>query len=316
MSGIGQEGPILDPVTVRRWGQEAGLRRVGFAQSGPARTGEAFRAWLDRGDAAGMSYLARSADVRADPTARFPWMRTVIVGAVAYAADGPGPAEYRVARYAHGRDYHKVLGRALRGLSRRLAAAGARSRGYVDTGPFLERDWAAAAGLGWIGKNTQLLSVEDGMWLLLGIVATDATIAPDRPAEDRCGTCTACLDACPTGALPEPYRLDARRCISYWTIEHRGDVSDEVARTAGDRLFGCDDCLKACPWNRRAAGGPPAEIVPRPASAWPSLAEVADLDEAGYRAMAWGTPLTRARREGLRRNASAVRPAPVSSRPS
>jgi epoxyqueuosine reductase len=222
---------------LKSWALEAGFDRAGVAALEPAAHGEAFVRWLARGDLAGMSYLERRLDARLRP-------ETVLAGACAalcvalqyHPLDGeaaPGGDLWpRVARYARGSDYHDLMGKGLRTLAARIAAAfpGVASRPYVDTGPVLERELAARAGLGAVGKNTNLLHRQGGSWFLLGELFLTLDLAPDAPLADLCGRCTRCLEACPTGALPEPYRLDSRRCISYWTIEHRGDLPPAAAR--------------------------------------------------------------------------------------
>jgi epoxyqueuosine reductase len=211
----------------------------------------------------------------------------------------------RVARYARGRDYHKVFTRRLRDLEVRLVRAfpGVRTRPYVDTGPVLEKLWAERAGLGWRGKHTNLVSRARGSWFLLGEILLDVDLEPDPAEADHCGTCTRCITACPTGAITAPYHLDARRCISYLTIEHRGFLPRELREAVGDRVFGCDDCLEVCPWNRFARDAREVDFRPRPQATAPLLADLVALDEAGFRERFAGTALLRAKREGLARNA-------------
>ena len=201
-----------------------------------------------------MGYLERRVEERLDPARVLPEARSVLCVALNYyQGEAPDPSWRPVARYAWGRDYHDVIGPRLERLAAHLAeAAGARSRGYVDTGPVLERDLAARAGLGWIGKNTMLLHPRLGSWFFIGVLLTTAELAHDQPLADRCGTCRACLDACPTGAFVAPYVLDARRCVSYLTIEHRGDIAPEAHAGMAGWQFGCDICQDVCPWNRKA----------------------------------------------------------------
>jgi len=215
-------------------------------------------------------------------------------------ADARGPEH--VARYAWGRDYHEVMEPRLRALSADLEAAapGTRGRVYVDTGPLLERDLAARAGLGWTGKNTMLLHPGLGSYFFIGIVLTTAELQADQGLPDRCGTCTRCLEACPTGAFPEPYVLDARRCISYLTIEHRGPIPPGLREGMGTLAFGCDVCQAVCPWNSRAPVTAETAFMARDL---PGLVELATLTDDGFRERLRASPLRRARRRGLARNA-------------
>jgi epoxyqueuosine reductase len=290
-------------------------RRLGFdaAAIGPATApvhGEAFEWWLDEGYAGTMEYLARTRAQRRDPGALLAGVRAVVTVALSYrpsedTADGDGGG-MRVARYAGRSDYHDVMRprlEALAGFIRRAAGPGVESRAAVDTSAVLERDAAARAGLGWIGKNTNLLTPSLGSWFFLGAVLTTAEPAFDAEMPDRCGTCTACLDACPTAAFTAPYVLDARRCIAYLTIEHRGDIDEALRPAIGEWGFGCDICQEVCPWNRKAA------TTREPAFALTetvSPLELLELDEAGFRARFRGTAFWRARRSGLLRNAAIV----------
>jgi epoxyqueuosine reductase len=287
---------------------KAAAHRLGFdlvaiGPADPPEHGGAFEAWLDAGYAGSMAYLARGRDKRLDPRRVLPGARSVIACALNYyqGPEAPGPAH--VARYAWGRDYHAVLEPRLRAILADLEAVapGTVGRVYVDTGPVLERDLAARAGLGWIGKNTMLLHPRLGSYFFIGIVLTTAALEPDPRLADRCGTCTRCLEACPTGAFPAPYVLDARRCISYLTIEHRGAIGAEQRASVGTLAFGCDVCQDVCPWNRRAPVTAEAAFAARDL---PSLVELAALTDESYRARLAGSPLRRARRRGLARNAA------------
>ncbi len=267
--------------------------------------------WLGAGHQAEMVWMERHAERRADPAELLPGCRSVVVLALNYwpgAGDAP-PRRARVARYAHGRDYHRVLGRRLKALAAWLEEiTEARSRTFVDTGPVLERAWAERAGLGWIGKNANLLTRELGSWLLLGEILTTAELVADEgPHADFCGTCTACLEACPTDAIVEPGVVDSSRCISYWTIEHRGPIPVERRAGIGDWIFGCDVCQDVCPWNEsfaQSSARDPFEVRPELAGFDPE--ELVDLDEAAFRARYSGTSLMRAKWEGMRRNACIV----------
>ncbi len=210
-----------------------------------------------------------------------------------------------ISRYARGDDYHRVLGGALRALGGavRAAAPGARTRACVDTSAVLEKGWAERSGIGWRGKHTNVIAEDQGSWLFLGVLLTTAELAPDAaPAADRCGTCTACIDVCPTRAIVAPYVLDARRCISYLTIENRGPIPEELRPGIGNLVFGCDLCQDVCPWNRFARPTPEKRLLPRDGNAAPELIPLLALDEAGFRARFAGTAVLRATRDGFVRN--------------
>jgi epoxyqueuosine reductase len=247
-------------------------------------------------------------DRRSDLRSAFPWARSLIVVGLQY--DTPAPysieaeGEAWISRYAWGDDYHDVMKSMLqRLLERLLGEAGAfRARVYVDTGPIVERAYAAAAGIGAWGKNTCLLHPEHGSWFFVGEVVTDLALPADAPRPDMCGSCTACLDACPTGALPAPFVLDATRCISYLTIEVKGAIPAEMRPGLGRHVFGCDICQDVCPWNRKRQHRGPTAFEPRPALRELSLEALAGLDDAGFRASFRKSPLTRAKRRGLLRN--------------
>ena len=254
---------------LKAWALEAGFDRAGIAVLERAAHGEAFVRWLEAGHQAGMSYLERRIEHRLEPERLVPGARSVLCVALRYLVPQDETVEGdlwpRVARYARGDDYHELMGRRLEALCARIEHAfpGTVTRPYVDTGPVLEREWAARAGLGAIGKNTNLLHPEDGSYFLLGEMFLGLDLAPDVPLADLCGSCRACLDACPTGALPAPYLLDSRLCISYWTIEHRGAIPAEVRPLVGDWVFGCDICQEVCPWNAAPkAASDPALALP------------------------------------------------------
>jgi epoxyqueuosine reductase len=220
-----------------------------------------------------------------------------------YQGESADPSWAPVARYAWGRDYHDVIAPRLDRLGAYLEeACGARSRGYVDTGPVLERDLAARAGLGWIGKNTMLLRPGLGSWFFIGVLLTTAELGRDAPLPDRCGSCRACLDVCPTEAFVAPYVLDARRCISYLTIEHRGEIEAELGSRMGQWQFGCDLCQTACPWNRKAPVTGEAAFTP--SAPYPGAGAVLEMTDDELRRRFAGTPLLRPKPTGLRRNAA------------
>jgi epoxyqueuosine reductase len=277
------------------------------------RAGAALETWLARGRQAGMHWMEREPAQRADPGRLLPGCRRVVVLAANYWPSEPrqraSGAPARVARYARGRDYHKVLSRRAGALARWLdETAGSTSRACVDTAPVLERAWAERAGLGWIGKNANLLTRELGSWLLLGEVLTTAVLEPDPgPHVNHCGTCTACLDACPTQAIVADGIVDANRCIAYWTIEHRGSTPVERRAGSGEWIFGCDVCQDVCPWNRSFAQADDSDPFERRADLRGlDPEEILGLDEAEFRRRYSGTALMRAKWVGMRRNACVV----------
>jgi epoxyqueuosine reductase len=304
---------------LKSWALEAGFDRAGVADLGPLEHGEALVRWLDRGDQAAMGYLGRRLEARLDPSQIFSGARSVLCVALQYhplyEEDGERQPEpkgdlwRRVARYARGKDYHDVMGARLEALEKRVRGAfpGCETRRYVDTGPVLERELAARAGLGAVGKNTMLLHPEGGSWFLLGELFLSLDLAPDAPLTDLCGSCTLCLEACPTGALPEPYRLDSNRCISFWTIEHRGALPSEARRMVGGWVFGCDVCQEVCPWNAAPEG---TEGAVHPEMELPTeraeldLARLLRLPREEYVERFRGSPMKRAKLEGLQRNAA------------
>ncbi len=312
-----------------RWALEAGFDQAGVATLTPSEQGEPLRRWIERGEHAGMEWIARRLEVREDPSRLLEGARSALCVALQYwplagEQEPVGDLWPRVARYARGRDYHDVMGKRLKKLAARIDQEFPRGAGgdgavrgtrpYVDTGPILERELAARAGLGAQGKNTMLLSRDRGSWFLLGEILLTLELegggeAREQPIADLCGRCTRCLDACPTGALVEPYRLDSRRCISYWTIEHRGDLPAAAREMIGDWVFGCDVCQEVCPWNHRPRSGKPLpgahpELKLPPERAELDLSGLLELDRDGYVERFRASPMKRAKLEGLRRNAA------------
>ncbi len=243
---------------IRRRALEAGFDAVGFASAGPVEpeTARHFKEWLNQGRHAGMNYMARYVETRLDPRHLLPEAKTVIVVLSNYFQENltQSLSAGKIARYARGRDYHKVLGKSLRNLSHWIEESfpGSKTFFKVDTGPVLERYWAQQAGLGWTGKNTLLINTHFGSWTFLGIILTSLKLLPDSPHPNHCGQCTRCLDACPTHALTVPGILDANRCISFWTIENRGESPGWIDDSLYGWIFGCDECQNVCPWNRHA----------------------------------------------------------------
>jgi epoxyqueuosine reductase len=289
---------------------ELGFDRVAIGPAEPPEHRAQLEAWLDAGYAGTMSYIERGRTDRLDPARLLPGCRSIVAVALSYnpaSAEGRDDAWRSVSRYARGRDYHDVIRPRLVELGefiRTAAGASVTSRAAVDSSAMLERDLAARAGLGWIGKNTNLLTPSLGSYFFIGVLLTTAELDFDQRQPDRCGTCTACLDACPTNAFVDPYVLDARRCISYLTIEHRGDIPGELAERLGGWLFGCDVCQEVCPWNRKAEPGRDPSL--EPSGSLGSLESLLALDQDAFRARFRGTALWRTKRTGLLRNAAIV----------
>ncbi|HZC15543.1 MAG TPA: tRNA epoxyqueuosine(34) reductase QueG [Caulobacteraceae bacterium] len=256
-----------------------------------------------------MAWMAATAARRTHPRAMWPDARSAIVLGVNYGPDAdPLAALARrdrgtISVYAQGDDYHDLIKARLKALARWLAAARpCQVKVFVDTAPLMEKPLAGAAGLGWQGKHTNLVSREFGSWLFLGVVLTDLVLTPDAPEADHCGQCRACLDICPTQAFPAPYQLDARRCISYLTIEHAGPIPEAFRAALGNRIYGCDDCLAVCPWNKFAQVGREAKLAARAANVSPPLADLAGLDDTAFRALFSKSPIKRIGRDRFVRN--------------
>ena len=291
--------------------RELGLDALAVTHpSAIGKAGDRLRAFLADGRHGDMGWMAANADRRADPTVLWPEVRTVIMVGQSYApARDPLAALAHKSRaaisvYAQGRDYHDVLKAKIKILAHGLAdRTGEHVKVFVDTAPLMEKPLAAAAGLGWQGKHTNLVSREHGSWLFLGAILTTAQLPPDEPEADHCGSCRKCLDVCPTNAFPKPYQLDARRCLAYLSIEHKGHIALEFRRPMGNRVFGCDDCLAVCPWNKFAAQSREQQFNARPGTDNPTLAELLALDEAAFRTRFAGTPVKRTGRDRVLRNA-------------
>ncbi|MEL1251953.1 tRNA epoxyqueuosine(34) reductase QueG [Aurantiacibacter gilvus] len=292
---------------------KAKARELGFAAVGIApATDDPLRAerlhdWLDEGFHGSMGWMEDRAEVRQGPQSMWPAARSVIALGMSYAPDVDplAPGEAKISVYAQGRDYHDVLKKAAKALARWLVerCPGTELKVFVDTAPVMEKPLGEAAGLGWQGKHTNVVSREHGNWLFLGAIYTTLELVPDAPHADRCGSCNACQVACPTDAFPEPYRLDARRCISYLTIEHHGPIPEEFREAIGNRIYGCDDCLAACPWNKFAnVAARHARLAPREDLVAPDLASLLALDDAAFRAKFSGSPIKRVGRNRFVRN--------------
>jgi len=290
--------------SVKALALELGFDRAAIGPAAPPDHGPEFRRWVEVGHAGTMAYLERRLGERLDPGRVLPGAASIVCVALNYyQGEAADPSWEPVARYAWGRDYHDVMTPRLERLGAHLReAGGARSRAYVDTGPVLERDLAARAGLGWIGKNTMLLHPALGSWFFIGVLLTTAELAHDAPLPDRCGSCRACLDVCPTQAFVAPYLLDARRCISYLTIEHRGPIEPERQDGMGPWQFGCDLCQSVCPWNRKAPVTREGDFFP--AGPYPGAEAVLEMSDAEFRRRFAGTALLRPKAAGMRRNAA------------
>ena len=290
----------------------------------PPHAGE-FRAWLDGGNAGDMAWLERNKDRRTDPQKVLPGAASVVVLAINYwqgdvetgdrraesgekgrpgrgAVSGDAQGAGKIARYAWGDDYHDLIEAKLRVMDEWLTARGGRQRCYVDTGPVLERDFAALAGVGWHGKSTMLIHPRLGAWFFLAEILTTLALPPDAPSRDHCGKCARCIEACPTGAITAPLRVDARRCVSYLTIEHKGAIPKEFRVLIGDRIYGCDDCIAACPWNRFAAASRETAFAAREFVHDWTLRDFLALDDDGFRALFRKSPIKRIKRRGFLRN--------------
>lgn len=271
----------------------------------PARLNE----FVASGQHGSMDWIAETLERRASPSVLWPEVRSIVVLAMNY---GPGldPRALQARRdraaisvYARNRDYHDVIKGRLKEIAGKIVArAGGDVKVFVDTAPVMEKPLAEAAGLGWQGKHTNLVNREFGSWLFLGTIFTTAELEPDSPEPDRCGSCRACLDACPTGAFPAPYRLDARRCISYLTIENKGPIPMEFREAIGNRIYGCDDCLAACPWNKFAKAASEVKLAAREDLQAPGLADLLTLDDAAFRVLFSGSPVKRIGRDRFIRN--------------
>lgn len=305
---------------INRAALEAGFDLVGIAPAADARELEYFPQWIAEGRAGEMKYMEardeRGDLKRASLSRVAPWARSVVVCAINYNTDRPYSTECKepergwISRYAWSRqDYHESVMHRMQQVEAALkqAASGAVpelvTRSYVDTGPIVERVFAKYAGVGWLGKNTCLINQNRGSWLFLGVILTSLQLEPDLPAPDRCGSCTRCIEACPTDAIVAPYKLDSTRCIAYLTIEKRGAIPEDLRAHMGRHVFGCDICQDVCPWNRKAPASSAPEFAPRDGLVNPALDWLAEISAETFRETFRGSPVSRAKRAGIRRNA-------------
>jgi epoxyqueuosine reductase len=304
--------PIADlSATLRDEALKLGLDAVGITRLGTnGELASRLAQFLSEGRHGDMDWMEENADRRGDPRRLWPEAKSAIVVGQSYAPqsnplDALGQRDHGIVSvYAKGRDYHEIIKKKIKALARAFASqSGADVKVFVDTAPLMEKPLAAKAGLGWQGKHTNLVSREHGSWLFLGTILTTAELEPDAAEIDHCGSCRRCLDVCPTKAFPAPYQLDARRCIAYLSIEHKGHIAPEFRAAIGNRVFGCDDCLAVCPWNKFAAAATEMRFAAREGTDNPPLAELLPLDDAAFRLRFAGTPVKRTGRNRIVRNA-------------
>ncbi|PAW71070.1 MAG: tRNA epoxyqueuosine(34) reductase QueG [Verrucomicrobiia bacterium Tous-C5FEB] len=292
---------------VKQWAAEAGFDDCRFAKAGTASHAQEFLDWIEHGKHGDMAWLERNPHRRCDPREVLPECRTVICLALNYfPGDKPFPENhpggYRIARYAWNNDYHDLIEKKLKELDQKLQTLGGTQKFYVDTGPVLERDFASDAGLGWNGKSTMQIHRRLGTWFFLADILTTLDLTPDAPIRDHCGSCTRCMTACPTQAITAPRQLDARRCVSYLTIEHKGPIPSEFRRAIGNRIYGCDDCLQACPWNRFASNSREASFHARESVFSMKIRDFLSLTDESFRALFAKSPIKRIKRPAFLRN--------------
>jgi epoxyqueuosine reductase len=292
---------------IKAWAAELGFDDCRIAPAKEATHAGLFHDWIGEGKHGEMAWMERNPQRRCDPREVLPGCRSVICLALNYYP-GRSPfangheGGYRIARYAWNEDYHDLIEKRLKEFDVKLQALGGVQRFYVDTGPVLERDFASDAGLGWNGKSTVQIHRRLGAWFFLAELLTTLDLSPDAPSTDHCGKCTACITACPTQAITAPRRLDARRCISYLTIEHKGPIPEEFRVAMGDRIYGCDDCLDACPWNRFAHESREITFHARESVFGKSLTDFLELDDDGFRVLFAKSPIKRIKRPRFLRN--------------
>ncbi len=297
----------IDAAGIKARARELGLDVCGVTSADPSRHESFYRQWAAEGKAGEMSWLTRDPDRRTDARTVLPGARSIIVAGLNYWQAQPA-GRGRIARYALGEDYHHVLLEKLEALTTEVRETGAEAKVYVDTGPVLEKPLAERAGIGWQGKSTMLINTKLGPWLLLGEIITTLELEPDAPQRDHCGSCSRCMTACPTGAITAPYQMDARRCIAYLTIELKGAIPVEMRPLIGDRVYGCDECLEVCPWNRFAQTTREARFLAGGGGGGgrDELHALLELSGAEFKRRFAGSPILRVKRRGLLRNVCVV----------
>jgi epoxyqueuosine reductase len=297
---------LPDSTALKKRAGELGLDLCGITSADPARHAAFYQQWTAEGKAGEMQWLVREPERRTDPRVVLPGARSILVVGLNYWQPQPR-ARGRIARYALGEDYHHVLLEKLETLAAEIVASGALAKIYVDTGPVLEKPLAERAGIGWQGKSTMLISTKLGPWLLLGEIITTLELEPDAPQRDHCGSCSRCLEACPTGAITAPYQLDARRCIAYLTIELKGSIPEDMRPLIGDRVYGCDECLDVCPWNRFAQTTREARFLAKPEEdGRDQLHALLEITGPEFKRRFARNPILRVKRRGLLRNVCVV----------
>jgi epoxyqueuosine reductase len=296
----------MTPETIKVRAHELGLDACGITSAAPSRHAAFYQQWTAEGKAGEMQWLARDPDRRTDPRAVLPGARSIIVAGLNYWQPQP-KGRGRMARYALGEDYHYILLEKLEMLATEITQGAVQAKVYVDTGPVLEKPLAERAGIGWQGKSTMLIHSKLGPWLLLGEILTTLELEPDAPRNDHCGSCSRCITACPTGAITAPYQLDARRCIAYLTIELKGSIPEELRPLIGDRVYGCDECLDVCPWNRFAQTTREGRFLARDETEGRDrLHELLEISAAEFKRRFARSPILRVKRRGLLRNVCVV----------
>jgi len=300
---------VPDSVAIKARAAALGLDVCGITSADPARHAAFYQQWTADGKAGEMQWLTREPERRADPRVVLSGARSIIVAGLNYWQPQP-KGRGRIARYALGEDYHHVLLEKLEALAAEITHNGENAKVYVDTGPVLEKPLAERAGVGWQGKSTMLIHTKLGPWLLLGEIITTLELEPDAPQRDHCGSCSKCIEACPTGAITAPYQLDARRCIAYLTIELKGSIPEELRPLIGDRVYGCDECLDVCPWNRFARTTREARFLAKPEDNSPSdrdpLHALLEISQPEFKRRFAKSPILRVKRRGLLRNVCVV----------
>jgi epoxyqueuosine reductase len=303
----------LNENRVKRKAADLGFTHSGIATARPLDDeADRLREWIDRGLQADMEWMVRNEEKRKDPALVLPGVRSIVCVAMNYYVDVKHSDDQRtgkISRYAWGDDYHELVGSRIEQLASWMEEEfpACRTRTYVDTGPIMEKAWAQRVGIGWIGKHSNLITQDRGSWVFLGEVLTTLELSPDQPATDHCGTCTLCIDACPTNAIVEPYVVDSHRCLSYLTIEHRGEIGEEFRDSLNGWIYGCDICQEVCPWNQRfAAETQEPGFHPRDHAISPVLDGWAEMTAEEFQSMFKGSPIKRTKHEGLVRNVRAA----------